>query len=126
MPRSDWRVDYKGDCMPKSRDTAYAAKSVPEDVFEKNWKEMAGNPTPLKQMNKKHECTCNMREEITEEGHFLVEDECKFCNSPGKRVQIKMTDIEKKFSKRHMQKVQEFVFYGKKTTDIRDVMNRNA
>jgi len=110
--------------MPKSRDTAYAAKSVSEDVFEKNWKKMVGNTTPLKQMNKKHECTCNMREEITEEGHFLVEDECKFCNSPGKRVQIKITDIEKKFSKRHMQKVQKFVIYGGE--DVREITDRNA
>ena len=127
MGRGNYNSTYrtgKRACMPVARDTAFGLQEVSDGEMAKNWEKIFKNTTPLKQLNKKHECTCNMREEITEEGHFLVEDECKFCNSPGKKVQIKMTDIEKKFSKRHMQKVQKFVIYG--GNDIREITDRNA
>jgi hypothetical protein len=104
----------------------YVPKDIPENEFEENWENTGMNPTPLSQLNKKHECTCNSREEVTEDGHFIVEDACKLHGTEGRRIKIKVSDAPKKFSRHHMDKVKDWWIYGdNKCRNIREILHRN-
>lgn len=126
MGRGNWRTTYKKGkygSMPVARDTAFAPSDVSDKVMTENWIKYVGNPTPLKQLNKKYECTCNYREVKEPDGLYFVSDECKNCNSLATKKLLRLTDIEKKFSARHIRKVQEVFSKG---DNIRKVMNRNV
>jgi predicted Mrr-cat superfamily restriction endonuclease len=129
MGRGDYRTKYKKgkySSMPVARDTAFAEKTVPEEVFEDNWKKVFKNTTPLKQLNQKHECTCNLREEKTDRGLYLVEDPCKQHKSKGFRKLVKITDPKKGFGKFHMSKVRKIMYGNGDVKDIRQVTDRNG
>jgi LAS superfamily LD-carboxypeptidase LdcB len=128
MPRGDYNAKFRGkfgmNQLP-SHNCVYVPQDNPEQ-FDKNWESAGLKTTPLKQMNKKYECTCNSREEQTPDGHFIVEDTCKLHNTKGRRIKIKVTDAPKHFPKHHMDKVRDYVIYGdRKMRDVREITDRN-
>lgn len=129
MPRGDClknrRCRNKGGTnrfwMPPSRDTVFVSSNINEKQLEDNWKKAFGSSRS--DTNGGWECTCNDREVKTKDATIYIKDDCAI-HGKGEKRRLVVTDIQKKFPKRHIQKLCKEVIYG--NGEIRDITHRRT
>ncbi len=96
--------------MPPSHNTVWVESDVTQEELTGNWNKTFGEKK--EKTNGGWECTCNWHEVSVNNKMVMTRDACKI-HGKAERIVAKVTDVPKKFSKSHMKKVQEHIFYGK-------------
>ena len=93
--------------MPPSHNCVWTEPDISSEDFAKNWYTVFGD----KKEDKKVKCTCSFHEETDAQGTWIVKEKCSL-HAGSYRKALKLTKKIQGFSKSHLKKVKDYVYYG--------------